>query len=267
MDLNLTGRVALVTGGSKGIGKAIAASLAAEGVHVAICARGAEALEETQAEIRAQGGDVITCCGDVTSSDSVAQVVEATVARFGGIDILVNNAGGPACFGRFLDLEEEEWVSAYRLNVLSIVLLVRHSLPHLRRSPAPRIINISSISGVEPGFCNPHYTSAKAASINLSKYLANEFAAEKILVNAVCPGPVASHAWEENIKWVADVRHISIDDARNAVDQEEPQKIPMGRIGTGGDVAGLVTFLASDQAAWITGSCFHVNGGKMRSMG
>lgn len=266
MSREFEGRTAIVTGGSKGIGEGIAALLSAKGAHVAICGRGTEALEQAKTRLSAQDGDVLACHADVTSSDSVAQLVDAVVSRFGGIDILVNNAGGAGHFGGFLDLDEEEWVSAYRLNVLSIVLLVRHSLPFLRESRAPRIINISSISGVEPGFYNPHYASAKAASINLSKHLANTFAAENILVNVVCPGPVESCSWDENIQRIANTRGVPVEEAKKAVYMEEEGKIPLGRVGEGRDVAGLVGFLASDAASWITGSCFHVDGGKLRSM-
>ncbi|MEI6916347.1 MAG: SDR family oxidoreductase, partial [Armatimonadota bacterium] len=134
------------------------------------------------------------------------------------------------------------------------------------QSPAARIINISSISGIEPGFYNPHYTVTKAATINLSKYLANQLTPDGVLVNVVCPGPVYSDSWDRNVQRIADMRDIPLHEARELVNKEEELKIPLGRIGTGNDVAALATFLASDQADWITGSCFHVNGGKLRSM-
>lgn len=243
MDLGLEGRVAIVTGGSKGIGKAIAESLIDEGVKVVICARGADSLAATQEEIRKSGNYAVTMQADVTKPDDVEKVVAFTVARFGGLDILVNNAGGATVFGTFSELEDKDWLDSYNLNVMSVVYFVRYAIPFLKQSQAPRIINIASISGFQPGYFNPHYAASKAAVINLSKYLANHLAKDKILVNTVCPGPINSGPWE----------HVTRD-------------FPLGRIGEVDDVAGLVTFLASDKVPWITGSCFHVNGGTLSSI-
>lgn len=266
MGSELKGRVAIVSGGSKGIGKAIAKSLANEGVNVVICARGVEALETVQKEIQQSGGNAVIASADATDPDAVRDVIATAIERFGGLDILVNNVGGVNRFAGFLELTDDEWLEAFELNVMAMVYFVRHALPWLRQSRAARIINISSISGVQPGSYNPHYTITKAAVINLSKYLANQFARDHILVNVVCPGPVHSHFWDRNVQQVANSRGISFDEARVQVDVEEAAKIPLSLVGEGDDVAGLVTFLASDKAAWITGSCFHVNGGKLRSM-
>lgn len=266
MDLGLAGRVALVSGGSKGIGRAVARALAAEGARVVVSARGADALASAEQEIRRAGGEVLAVPADVRDPEGVSHVAERAVEAFGGLDILVNNVGGAGTYGGFFDLADEAWIEAYRLNVMSVVYFVRYALPWLRQSAAPRIVNVASISGVEPGSFNPHYTVANAGVINLTKHLANQFAGERILVNVVCPGPVHSHSWDQNVRRVAEVRGLSVDEARAAVDAEEAAKIPLGRIGEGDDVAAVVAFLASDRAAWITGSCFHVNGGKLRSM-
>lgn len=266
MNLELKGRTAIVTGGSKGIGRAIAKSLASEGVNVVICARGADALATIEEEINQSGGNAVAISADATNPEAVRHVVTTTIDRFGGLDILVNNVGGAVKFAKFADLEERDWFDAFDLNVMPVVYFVRHALPWLRHSPAPRIINISSISGVQPGFYNPHYTITKAAVINLSKYLANQFVDDKILVNVVAPGPVHSHAWNRSVQTFANSQNIPFDEASIQIEQQEASKIPLGRVGEGHDVAGLVTFLASNQAAWITGSCFHVNGGKLRTM-
>lgn len=263
MNLRLKGRTAIVTGGSKGIGKAIAKSLANEGVNVVICAQGMEALTAVQEEIKRDGGNVLTVRADVTDPEAVQNVVTTAVEYFGGLDILVNNAGGVNRFGGFLELTGTDWLDAFQLNVMGVVYFVQHALPSLRQSPTARIINISSISGVQPGFYNPHYTIVKAAVINLSKYLANHLAGDRILVNTVCAGPVHSHSWDRSVQHIANIRGIAFDKVRAQVEEEEARKIPLGRVGEGDDVAGLVTFLASDQAAWVTGSCFHVNGGKL----
>ena len=266
MDLGLKGRVAIVTGGSKGIGKAIAKSLANEGVNVVICSRGVESLATVQKEIKQSGGNAVAVAADATDPEAVRNVVATAIERFGGLDILVNNVGGANRFAGFLELTNEEWIEAFELNVMTVVYFVRYALPALRQSHAARIINISSISGVQPGAYNPHYTITKAAVINLSKYLANQLASDRILVNVVCAGPVHSDSWDRNVQRIANIRSIPLDEARAQVEVEEANKIPLGWVGEGDDVAGLVTFLASDKAAWITGSCFHVNGGKLRSM-
>ncbi len=266
MNLGLKGRVAIVTGGSKGIGKAIAKSLANEGVNVVICARGVESLVTVQEEIRQSGGNAVAVSADATDPKAVRNVITTAIGRFDGLDILVNNVGGIDRSADFLELTDDEWLEAFKLNVMPVVYFVRYALPWLRRSPAARIINISSISGVQPGSYNPHYTIVKAAVINLSKYLANQLAGDHILVNVVCPGPVRSHSWDSNVQRIGNARGIPFEEARVQVDTEETDKIPLGRIGEGDDVAGLVTLMASDKAAWITGSCFHLNGGKLRSM-
>jgi len=267
MELGLKNRVAIITGSSHGIGKAIAISLAKEGARVVICGRNPDTLSEVHDEIKRIGGDVVAVTANVTHSEDVKKVISQTIAGFGDkIDILINNVGGAEKFGNLLELDDQDWRDSFELNVMSIVQFVRETLPWMRTSPMPRIINISSVSGIEPGFYNPHYTIMKAAVINLSKYLANQYASDGILVNVVCPGPTFSNSWDRNIQRIADLREIHFDEAKNLVENEESAKIPLGRIGTGVDVASLVTYLASDQANWITGSCFIVDGGKLRSI-
>src|SRR5438105_1173187 len=163
MEFDLSGRVALVTGGSKGIGEAIAGALAREHASVAICARGEADLEAARQKLEAAGGQALAIVCDVTDARSLQQAVETTADRFGGLDILVNNAGGAGKFGDFWQLEEEDWLAAYKLNVMGVVNAVHAAVPLLRKSSAARIINIASISGLEPGSYNPHYTSTKAA--------------------------------------------------------------------------------------------------------
>lgn len=261
MKLGMEGRVALVTGGSKGIGQAIARALAEEGARVAIAARGAEALRKAAAALREF--DVLALPADATNQEAASSAVARTAEAFGGLDILVNNAGGAGKFGGFSDLTDDDWRNAFELNVLSLVHFVRAAEPHLRRSKSGRIVNISSIVGLQPGSFNPHYAATKAATLNLGKFLAGHFAKDGVLVNTVCPGPVHSESWEANVRRLALERGAGFDDAWQQVEREESAKIPLGRVGEGEDVAGLVVFLASERARWITGSCFHVNGGKL----
>lgn len=266
MDFDLKGRTAIVTGGSKGIGKSIAKSLALEGVNVAICARGSESLLSAQKEINELSGNVITILTDGTKPESVQSAIKKVIEQFGGIDILVNNTGGVDKFGDFLELTHDDWRKAFELNVMTIVCFVQYTLAWLRKSTSPRIINISSISGLQPGYYNPHYTTTKAAVINLSKYLSNQFVQDQILVNVVCAGPVHSHSWDKNVQRIADMQNIPLEISKSNIEVEESDKIPLGRVGEGDDISGLVTFLASSKASWITGSCFHVNGGKLRTI-
>ncbi len=264
MNLALNGRVALVTGGSKGIGRAIARALAEEGARVTVTARGAQALQDTARELSAW--NVLAVAADATDPKAVDAAVGRVIDAHGALDILVNNVGGAGRFGGFRELGDTDWLSAFDLNVLSMVRFVRAAEPHLRRSKCGRIINISSISGVQPGSFNPHYTATKAATINLSRYLADYLANDRVLVNVVCPGPVHSESWDENVRRVAIERNIPFESAWQQVEREEAAKIPLGRVGEGEDIAGLVTFLASDKSGWATGSCFHVNGGKLRAI-
>jgi 3-oxoacyl-[acyl-carrier protein] reductase len=263
MDLQLKDRIALVTGGSKGIGASIVRQLAKEGAKVIFCARPSQTMAVLEEEIRSEGGICVSMPVDVFDVKAVNKLVDAAAASWGGLDILINNVGGAIRFGGFDELSDEDWMRAYEFNVMSMVRFTRAALPYLRKSELKRIINISSTSAAQPGVYNPHYTVTKAATINLGKHLANVLAKEKILVNTVCPGPVHSESWDENILRVASERKISVPEARFIIENEEAAKIPLGVIGEGDQIATVVALLASPLSAWTTGSCFHVNGGKM----
>jgi NAD(P)-dependent dehydrogenase (short-subunit alcohol dehydrogenase family) len=266
MDLGLRDRVVLITGASKGIGKGIALACAREGARVVICARDEGPLEKTAVEIRALGAKVLAVSADVTDPIAPTRVLAQTLTRFQGLDVLINNAGGTGKFANFGELEDEDWRQAYELNVLSIVGFVRAAAPHLKKSRAARIINIASTAGIQPGKGNPHYGAAKAAAINLSKSLANLFAPDGILVHCICPGPVWTDSWERTAKRKAKELGVSYDEAAKLERVEDESAIPLGRLGDPQDVASLTVFLASGQASWMTGSCFRVDGGKVRSM-
>jgi len=263
MDLKLKDRIALVTGGSRGIGAGIVRELAREGVKVVFCARSSPAMDELEAEVRGSGGTCLAMAVDVFDSLAIKAAVDTAAANWGGLDILVNNVGGAIRFGGFEDLADEDWIKAFEFNVMSTVRFTRAALPYLRRSTLKRVINVSSISAQQPGFFNPHYSGTKAAVVNLGKHLANIFAKETILVNTVCPGPVHSESWESNIVRIAAQRQISLDDARATVESEEAAKIPLGAIGEAEHIATVVAFLASPVSNWTTGSTLHVNGGKL----
>jgi 3-oxoacyl-[acyl-carrier protein] reductase len=266
MELGLQDKVVLITGASKGIGRGIALAFAREGARVALCARDEGPLEKTASEIKALGMKVLAVSADVTDPDAPTRVLAETVRRFRGLDVLINNAGGADKFAGFWALQDEDWRQAYELNVLSIVAFVRAAAPHLKKSSAPRIINIASTAGIQPGKGNPHYGAAKAAAINLSKSLADLLAPDRILVHCVCPGPVWTDSWERTAKRNAKERGISYEAAAKLERAGDEGAIPLGRLGEPRDVAGLTVFLASEQASWLTGSCFRVDGGKVRSM-
>ena len=263
MDLQIKNRIALVTGGSRGIGAGIVRQLAQESVKVIFFARASAAMTSLESEVRAGGGACLAMPVDVFDSEALLAAVDSAAAHWGGLDILVNNVGGPIRFGGFEELNDDDWMKAFEFNVMSTVRCTRAALPYLRRSTLKRVINISSISAHQPGFYNPHYTVTKASVVNLGKHLANILAKEKILVNTVCPGPVHSDSWESNILKIAAERKIHVDQARSMVEIEEAAKIPLETVGEAEQIAAVVALLASPISAWTTGSCIHVNGGKM----
>ena len=262
MDLQIKDRIALVTGGSKGIGASIVRKLAKEGAKVIICARPSAAMTELEKEVRATGGACIAMPLDVFDAVALGKLVNDAAAYWGGLDILVNNVGGAIKFGGFEELSDEDWMRAYEFNVMSMVRFTRAALPYLRKSEFKRIINISSISASQPGSYNPHYTVTKAAVINLSKHLANVLVKDEILVNTVCPGPVHSDSWEEIYYEPLLKEEFQKIEARALVEARNNENSAWG-LGEGEQIASVVALLASPLSDWTTGSCFHVNGGKM----
>ena len=259
MELGLSGRRAVVTGGSKGIGLAIARELAAEGAAVAICSRNAgelAAAAEDVATVSAQGASgVHHAVADVADPEQVTAFVDAMAAAMGGIDILVNNAGG-AHPGNFESLTDEDWHADLDVKLFSQIRCVRAALPHLRRSLAARVININAVYAKYPDPAFFATTVNRAACLNLNKALATEFGAEAILVNSVNIGFVVTPQWE-NIR-SRRAPDLSLD---VFLDQLAKTEVPLGRFGTVEEVSGLVTFLASDRASYITGAVIDVAGG------
>lgn len=255
MDLRLTDKVAIITGSSRGIGKAIGAGFAAEGCRVSLCARDAEVLDRTAGDLRATGTKVLAVTADLTRPEDSGRVVQETVRTFGRIDILVNNAGGARAAGPFLETADPAWQAAVDLNLLAAVRLSRLVVPEMQKVGGGAILNISSIWGRETGG-SATYNAVKAAEISLAKSLARELAPLNIRVNSVAPGSIffPGGSWDRRLQ--ADPEGIG------AFLKKE---IPSGRFGKPEEVADVVVFLCSQRASWVTGACLNVDGGQSRS--
>ena len=255
MELGLAGRRALVTGGSKGIGLAIAEELTAEGADVAICARHAAEVEAAAARLRASGRIVHAQTADVTDPEQVTDLVTQSVTALGGLDILVNNAGA-AHPGNFESLTDADWHADLDVKLLAQIRCTRSALPHLRASAAPRVININSVYARYPDPAFFATTVIRAACLNLSKALAQELATDRILVNSGNIGFVATPQWE-NIR-----RRRAPDlSAEEFFAKLAEDEVPLGRFGTVDEVSGVVAFLASERASYLTGTSIDVAGG------
>lgn len=261
MDLGLTDRVAIVTGGSQGIGREIALALAREGAHLVLVARRSDPLERVADEVRALGSSAEAVSADVATPEGAATAAEATIDRFGHVDILVNNAG-KGTPKHMLELTDADWDASIQLNLMSAVRLSLACVLHMKSQGWGRIVNISSRVGREPDPYFAPYSAAKAALINFSKNLANAFSKHGVLTNCIVPGLIRSEAIEEAARKSAEATGLTVEEVNAATLAKRP--IPAGRIGEPEDVAGLVTLLVSDRASWITGSCFTVDGGIVR---
>jgi 3-oxoacyl-[acyl-carrier protein] reductase len=249
MDLGLKNKVVMVTGGSRGIGKAIALAFAKEGAKLSICGRNRETLHTAAKEIKSVGANPLTCAADVTKSDQAEAFVKATLDCYSRIDVLVNNVGGSRKTPT-LELSDDEWHELLDINAVSAARMSQLVIPTMQDQGGGNIIMISSIYGRESGG-HITYNAGKAAMIGISKTMAREFAPDNIRVNNVAPGSIM---FEGGSWW----------HKREA----EPEKIaafvktdlPFGRFGRPEEIANVVVFLASDQARWVSGASINVDG-------
>ncbi len=262
MDLGLKGKVAIVAASSKGMGKAAAMALAGEGARVTMLARGEADLVKAAKEVRERhGAEVLAVPADVTSYDDIRRVVRETVARWGAVNILVNNAGGPPP-GIFDDMNDAEWQSAFELNLLSTVRLVREVLPHMRKAGGGAIVNIQSTSVKEPIENLILSNSIRSGVIGLAKSLALELAKDNVRVNNVLPGLIMTDRQRQMLTVWGEKLGKSFEETKRL----RVAQVPLGRFGEPEDVADMILFLASDRAGYITGVTVQVDGGRVRSM-
>ncbi len=245
-SFELTDRVAVVTGGSRGLGRAIARGYAAAGARVVVASRKAEACDAVVAEITADGGEAFAVPTHVGRPDQIAALVEATVGRYGGIDVVVNNAANPLG-GPLGDMTPEAFEAGFRANVQGPILLAVAALPHLRSSPSPSVINVITAGAFAGAEYLGLYTGAKAAMWNFTRTMAKEWAPH-IRVNAIAPGPFDT-----------DMMRATLDEPE--FHQRIVDSTLMRRVADPTEIVGAAVFLASDASSYVTGSCLTVDGG------
>lgn len=249
-SFDLTGKVAIVTGASRGIGQAIAETLAKAGAKVVLSSRKQESLDQVAAGIVAAGGEATGIAAHSGNKDALHTLVQRAVETYGRLDILVNNAATNPHFGTLLDAEDSMWQKTFEVNVFGNIWLTQAAVQEMKKVGGGKIINIASVAGLNPGNFQGIYSATKAAIISLTKTLAMELGPDNIQVNAVAPGLVqtkfAQVLWENE-----------------TLRQQIESKTPLGRIGQPEEIAGLVLYLASPAANFMTGSVITIDGGLM----
>jgi 3-oxoacyl-[acyl-carrier protein] reductase len=264
VDLGLKGRACVVTGASRGIGRATARTLCAEGADVLLIARKEEALIEAADECAAAGeqagGRAESLVADVTDASSAERIVGEATDRLGQVDVLVNNAG-TARRRRFDEVPDEDWYAAWELNVMAPMRLMRAAVPGMRERRWGRVVNVSSSSGKRPSAATPEYSVAKAAELSLSRLFADRYAADGVLINAICPGAVKSELWTEAGGLLDQVVEMEGLSSREEALEAAAKGRPIGRIAEVDEVAGAIAFLCSEHASYTSGAAWSVDGG------
>ena len=259
MDLGITGKACIVTGGSRGIGYAVAGRLLAEGASVLVVGRDAERLSAAASTLGCAGLAV-----DVRDADAGDRAVAACLAEFGAVDVLVNGAGSARAVP-LASLADAEWVTQWEAHVLGSMRMMRAAAPLMAEAGWGRIVNVSSSSGKRPSTSNVAYAVAKAGQLALSRAYADAYAGAGVLVNAVAPGPVASELWLEE-GGLADQAAAAAGTDRDAVLTAAAAKIPLSRFGTPQEIADVIVFLCSERAANVAGAAWSVDGGSVATI-
>jgi NAD(P)-dependent dehydrogenase (short-subunit alcohol dehydrogenase family) len=263
MDLGLSGKVAAITGGSVGIGLAVAQGLAAEGVHLALCARNAARLDQVCADLRRQYGvRVLAGPGDVSKAEDCARFAEAVGIEFGGVDILINNAG-TGSEEKILGAPDERWQYYWDLHVMAAVRLSRALAPGMATRGGGVILNNASICAAQPLGYEPIYNTTKAALVMFSKCLANELAGMNIRVNTVNPGLVLTPDWIKTARILTAGQDVTWEEYLDRIAKENT---PIGRFASPEEIANLFVFLCSPRSSYIIGSTFFIDGGWLKTI-
>lgn len=262
MDLGFKDKVALIAASSKGLGRATAGLIAAEGARVVISGREPETLRATAEEIDAKSGaKVAHNVADLTRDEDIKKLVQRTAEQFGGLDALVTNAGGPPA-GGFEEFGNEDWQKAFELNLMSVVRLIREALPHLRRSDSPRIVNFTSSSIKQPIENLLLSNVFRTAVLGLSKSLSTELAPDGILVNTLGPGRIATDRLFSLDERRAQNMGVTVEEVR----RRSVSRIPLGRYGEPEEFARVAAFLASPANTYVTGQALLVDGGMVKAL-
>ena len=262
MDLGLTGKVAIIGGASKGLGRACAQTLAEEGARITICSRTQDDLERAAAEIRdTTGAEVLVFAADLDKEQNIKDLVSATVDRYGQLDVMVNNSGGPP-LARSVNATEEQWETALQRSLLFFARMCRESIPHLKEQGGGRIINVLASTVYQPIDNLALSGATRAGVVAFAKSLADEVGRDNILVNNVCPGSILSERMLSNVQSRANELNIPLEEAL----ADRAKETAVGRVGQPEEFGPLVVFLASAKSSYITGTTMLVDGGLVRSV-
>ena len=267
MDLGLKGRACAVTGASRGIGRETARLLCAEGASVLLVARSADALAEAAEECGRAGaqahGRAAPLALDVTDADAGDRILAEATERFERLDVLVNNAGS----ARWRDLDQvpdEDWLQAWEINVMAPLRAMRAAVPAMAERGWGRMVNVCSSAGKRPSASMPEYSVTKAAELSLSRLFADRHAAQGVLVNAICPGPVKSELWMAEGGLLDQSKRLGGHDTRSEALEAVGAKRPIGRLAEVGEIAGAIVFLCSERASYVAGAAWSVDGGTVQ---
>ena len=263
MNLGLKGRSCAVTGASRGIGRETARLLCGEGADVLLVARDENRLSEAVAECSNEPGSAAALVLDVTAADAGERILTAAEERFGKLDVLVNNAG-TAVRRDLFDVPDEEWSAAFELNVMAPMRAMRAAVPAMAERGWGRVVNVSSSSGKRPSGSTPEYSVAKAAQLSLSRLFADRFAEQCVLINAVCPGPVASELWMEPGGLLDQTVELTGAANREEALRKFEAARPIGRLAEVDEIAAAIAFLCSEQASFVSGAAWSVDGGAVQ---